>query len=346
MNQRQLGILFAASLTVLAVAVWVAHRAQRGSASIAGTTVLPGLGAQLNDVTQIRIRGAGGEQVTLVKGARHWMVRERDYPADSGKLRKLLIDLGNLKAMARKTRLRSNYPLLGVQAISAAGASGVRIDVRSPEHTWSLIVGHTSGGSGVYVRAVGHRQSLLATPLVMAEAKPAHWLAPIIVNVPQKQVRSVAERLAGERPYRIERAADTVANFSVLGVPPGRKLTGPGAADPVANALANLTLSDVRKAAPPPQGIRLSSAEFKTFDGLALTVSGYRDGAHGPHYIEISAQGTGTQAAAAAARINARVKGWQYRLPGYSYQQIFQKLSGLLQPLPRPHLAARHKPAA
>ena len=62
MNQRQLGILFAASLTVLVIAVWVAHRAQRGSASIAGTTVLPGLTAQLNAVTEVRIRGAGGKQ--------------------------------------------------------------------------------------------------------------------------------------------------------------------------------------------------------------------------------------------------------------------------------------------
>lgn len=345
MNQRQLGILFAASLTVLVIAVWVAHRAQRGSASIAGTTVLPGLTAQLNAVTEVRIRGAGGKQVTLLKGAKHWMVRERNYPADSGKLRKLLIDLGNLKAMARKTRLASNYPVLGVQALTAASATGVRIDVLSPQHTWALIVGHTSGGSGVYVRRVGHRQSLLATPLVMAEAKPAQWLAPIIVDVPQQQVQSVAERIAGERPYRLERTAATVANFSVLGVPPGRKLESPGAADPVASALANLTLSDVRKAVPTPKGTRLSTAVFKTFDGLAVTVSGYRAAAHGPHYIELSAQSTGTKAAAEAARINARAKGWQYRLPAYSYQQIFQKLSGLLQPLPT-HRTAQHKPAA
>ena len=344
MSQRHLAILFAVSLAVLGLAVWVAHRAQRGSASIAGTVVLRGLEANLNAVTEVRITGPGGKEVTLVKGARRWMVRQRDYPADSGKLRKLLIDLGNLKAVARKTRLEQNYPLLGVQSVSAPGASGVRIDVVSAQHTWSLIVGHNSEGSGSYVRLVGHKQSLLAAPLVMAEAKADQWLAPLIIDVHQKQLRSIEERLAGEPPYRIERSKASAANFRVLGIPPGRKLQSPGAANAVASALSNLTLNDVRKAQPIPRDARLSSAEFTTFDGLVVRVSGYQAAKHGPHYIELSARAVDPKAAAAAAKINARVHGWQYRIAGYSYRQIFQPLSGLLAPLQ--HAAARHKPAA
>ena len=341
MTQRRLGILFAVSIAVLALAVWVAHDEHRGSASVAGMTVLPGLANHLNDVTSVRITGPGGKRVTLARGAARWMVKSVGYPADSGRLRKLLIDLGNLKAMARKTRLKQNYPLLGVQSVSAADASGVRIDVVSPKRTWSLIVGHNDEGIGSYVRRVGHKQTLLARPLVMADAKPAEWLEPIIVDVRRKQVRSIEEHPAGERPYRIERAKATDVNFHVIGTPPGRALASPDAGNAVASALSNLTLSDVRKAAPAPKGVRLSSAQFTRFDGLTVALSGYHAAKTGPHYIELGAHAAGPKAAAAAARINARAHGWQYRVPGYTFKQIFQPLSGLLKPLPKPHPPAR-----
>lgn len=345
MKQRHLIVLFIVSFVVLLLAIWVSHRAQQSSASVAGTPVLPALGAHLNDVTEVRISGAAGQHVTLLKGAHHWQVKQRGYPADSGKLRKLLIDLGDLKAVARKTRLAAHYAALGVQSPSAAGASGVRIDVLTARHTWSLILGHSDGGSGAYVRRVGHQQSLLASPLVMAEANPAQWLSPIIIDLKPQQVRSIEERLAGERPYRIERASPTAAHLRVLGIPPGRKLNGPGAADAVASALTNLTLNDVRKATPQPRGVRGSSAVFTTFGGLSVTVTG--DPAPkkgGPHYIELAVRAVGAkaaQAAQAAAHLEARVHGWQFRIPGYRYRQIFQPLPGLLQPLAqrtvRPH---------
>jgi hypothetical protein len=293
----------------------------------------------------VRISASGGRHVTLVKGVHRWQVKQRGYPADFGKLRKLLIDLGNLKAVQRKTRLASDYAALGVQSPSLAGASGVRIDLVSPAHTWSLIVGHSSGGHGAYVRRVGHKQSLLATPLVMAEAKPAQWLSPIIVDLHHQQVRSVEEHVALERPYRIARSTAKDPHFRVLGIPPGRKLDGPGAADVLASALSNLMLDDVRKAVPPPRGVPLSSAVFTTFTGLRVTVTGFQTAKHGPHYIELTAQALGPKGAPAAARLMKRVHGWQYRIAGYSYRQIFQPLSGLLQPLAQ-HAAPVHKPAA
>ncbi|MGC8519241.1 MAG: DUF4340 domain-containing protein [Steroidobacteraceae bacterium] len=345
MKQRHLAILFVVSLVVLLAAIWVSHRAQQSGASVAGTPVLPGLEAHLNALTEVRIRGADGRHVTLLKGARHWQVKQRDYPADSGKLRKLLIDLGNLKAVARKTRLPAQYAALGVQSPSVAGASGVRIDLVSPGRTWSLIVGHSDGGSGAYVRPVGRRQSLLAAPLVMAEAKPSQWLSPIIIDLKHQQVRSVEERLAHEPPYRIARSAPTVAQFRVLGIPPGRTLSGPGAADALANALSNLTLNDVRKATSPPPGVAFSSAVFTTFAGLRVTVRGFPAVQKGPHYIELTVRALGTKAAAAAARLSARVRGWEYRIPDYRYQQIFQPLSELLQPLAGPAGSVR-KPSA
>lgn len=337
MTQRRLILLFVVSLVVLGLAVWVTNREQNSGASLAGARVLPGLRARLNAVTRVRISGPNGKHVVIEKGARRWMVSERDYPANTGQLRKLLIDLGNLKVVQTKTRLAKNYPVLGVQSLSAKGATGVRIDVISPRRTWSLIVGHTAlQGTASYVRRVGHKRSLLATPLIMTNAKAAQWLEPVILDIAAKRVHSIEERLAGQRPYSIERAKPTDAHFTVLGIPAGRRISSPGAADDDASALANLTLTNVHKALAPPRGAALSRAIFTTFGRLSLTVSGYRIGKKGPCHIDITARGTGTKALAEAEAINARVHGWTYTIPSYEYRQIFQRLSGLLQPLPKP----------
>jgi len=338
MTQRRLILLFAVSLIVLALAVWVTNREQNSGASLAGARVLPGLRAALNAVTQVRISGPNGKHVVIEKGAKHWRVAARDYPANSGQLRKLLIDLGNLKVVQTKTRLAQNYPVLGVQSVSAKGATGVRIDVISPRRTWSLIVGHTAlQGSASYVRRVGHKQSLLATPVIMTNAKAAQWLEPVILDIAAKRVRSIEERLAGQRPYSIVRTKPAAAHFTVLGIPPGRRITSPDAADADASALANLTLTNVHKALAPPRGAAVSRALFTTFGGLRVTVIGYRTGKHGPCHIDIAASGTANKALAEAKAIEARVHGWTYTIPSYEYRQIFQRLSGLLQPLPKPH---------
>ena len=89
--------------------------------------------------------------------------------------------------------------------------------------------------------------------------------------------------------------------------------------------------------APAPKPPRLSHAVFKTFDGLEVDVEGYDSGKGGKHYIDLVARGSGKKADSQAARINARVRGWQYRIPGYRYREIFQALSGLLAPLPHAH---------
>ena len=333
MTQRRLILLFAVSFIVLGVAVWLTHREQESGASLAGARVLPGLRTRLNAVTEVRISGAHGKRVVIDKGARRWMVSARGYPANSGQLRKLLIDLGNLKVVQTKTRLAKNYALLGVQPITAKGATGVRIDVISPHHSWALIVGHSAlQGAASYVRRAKHKQCLLAAPLITTDAHIAQWLEPVIVNIGAGRVRSIAVHVAGQSPYSIMRTKPA-AHFTVLGIPPGRELSSPDAADSDAAALSNLTLTDVHKSLPVPKGVLLSHAVVITFGGLRVTVSGYRAGKKGPDEITLVARGTGAKAAAEAKAINARVRGWTYTVPSYEYRQIFQRLAGLLQPL-------------
>jgi hypothetical protein len=347
MNARRVTLLFFVGIVVIALAAWVSSRSQTGDDSTAGAAVLPGLEGSLNDVTQVRITKADKTQATLDRKATDWLVAERGYPADSGKLRKLLLDLGSLKAVERKTSIARNYPVLGVEDVSSPKATGARIDIVSPGKTWSLIVGRSMDANDVYVRVAGSAQSLLASPLVMVDSDPKLWLDPTILDIAQTRVSEVDEHPSKGAPFSASRAKKTQADFTVQGIPHGRELTGADAPDQMGSALSSLTLTDVRKAAAPPQGTDLSHAVFKTFDGLEIDVSGYKQSANG--FIDVSARATDKSATAEAQQINSRVQGWEYEIPDYRYDEIFQSLDALLKPLPakkapsKPRAAHTHR---
>jgi Domain of unknown function (DUF4340) len=339
MTARRVTLLFAIGIVIIALAAWVASRSQTGESSIAGTSVLPGLERSVNDVTEIRITKADNTRTTLDRKTTDWTVAERGYPADSGKLRKLLLDLGSLKAVERKTSIARNYPVLGVEDVSQPKATGARIDIVSAGKTWSLIVGSSMDANDCYVRVVGAAPSLLASPLIQVDADPKLWLDPAILDIAQSRISEVDEQPAKGTAFNVARDKKTQADFTVHGIPRGRELTGPDAADTMGSALSNLTLTDVRKAAAPPAGTALSHAVFKTFDGLEIDLSGYEQANNG--YIGVSAQARDKSADAEAQQIDSRAQGWEYQIPGYRYEEIFQAMDGLLKPLPAKKAAAK-----
>ena len=332
MTPRRVTLLFAMGAVIIALASWVSTRSHTDDDSVAGTKVLPGLESALNDVTQIRITKADKTRTTLDREATDWQVGERDYPADSGKLRKLLLDLGSLQAVERKTSIARNFPVLGVDDVTSPKATGARVDIASAGKTWSLIVGRSMDANDVYVRVVGSPQSLLATPLVMVDADPKLWLDPTILDITQSRVSEIEEQPARQPAFSVSRASKTAADFTVHDIPHGRELTGADAADQMGSALSSLTLTDVRKAATPPGGTELSHAVFKTFDGLEVDIAGYKQATNG--YIDVSAHATDKSTATEAQQINARVQGWEYEIPDYRYDEIFPSMDSMLKPLP------------
>src|SRR5207247_2746764 len=86
----------------------------------------------VNAVTQVGLGKGDGTHTTLKKDGAGWSVGERGWPADPGKVRKLLLDLGALNIVEEKTRLPANYPQLGVQDVSSPKATGTRIEVITP----------------------------------------------------------------------------------------------------------------------------------------------------------------------------------------------------------------------
>jgi Domain of unknown function (DUF4340) len=339
MTARRVVMLLAAGVLVIAFAVWLSSTRNPEPATLAGNAVLPGLDkATLNSVSEVRLSKGDGTKTTLKKGATDWMIAERDYAADSGKVRKLLLDLAALNVVEEKTRAAENYPALGVEDTTSSKATGTRVDAVTPARTFSLIVGKSSGAKSGYVRLPNSPQSLLAAPLITLDADPRRWLDNKLIDIPQDRIREISVKPADGPGYTATRASKDQSDFTVAEVPKGRELSSPAAADPIAGSLGSLSLDDVRHApTAPPAGTpppAVSHAIFRTFDGLEIDVAGHKDG--NSTLISLTPRSTAQATQTEAQTLESQLKGWEFEVPSYKYDGMFHPLEELLKKLPEP----------
>lgn len=333
MTPRRVATLLIAGLAVIAFAMWLASRRHLERATLAGDLVLPDLEHNINAVSQVALRKGDGTHATVKKDDSGWSIAERGWPADTTKVRKLLLDLGALNIVEEKTRLPANYPQLGVEDVSSPRAGGTRIDLSAAGRSWALIVGKSSSAKAGYVRVASVPQSLLAAPLLSVDADPKGWLDRALLDIPAERVRQVEEHPAEGAAFTLAREKKEQADFAVTPLPKARELSAPGAADPIAGALAGLTLEDVGKpqAATAP---KTSHALFRTFDGLALDVAGHKEGTR--CLISISTRSSAKESEAEAHKLDARLAGWEFDIPEYKYVTLFRPLEELLKKPPEP----------
>ncbi len=340
MTPRRVVILFVAGFLVIVLAVWLSSQRHLERATAAGDLVLPGLEKSINTITEVKLSKGDDTKTTLQKGATGWTVGERGYAADSGKVRKLLLDLASLNVVEEKTRTPANYPQLGVEDVNSPKATGTRIDTVTPGKTYSLIVGKSSSAKSGYVRVADAPQSLLAAPALTLDADPRRWLDKSFLDVPQDRIKEFTIKPADGPGYTASRPNKEQTDFAVADIPKGRELANPTAADPIAGSLAGLQLDDAQHApAQPVDAKTLSHATFKTFDGQQFDVSGRKDGTR-----------TLIAVTASAADQNAPLQGWEFEIPAYKFDAIFRPLEDLLKKLPeKPQpkkAAAKSGPAA
>jgi hypothetical protein len=320
--------LVVAGIALAGAGVWLVSRHGADGTADAQTQVLDLKQAELNSVSRLRIFKGDGSHATLRRDGSRWIVAERDYAADTGQVRKLLLDLASLQVEEQKTAEPALYSKLGVEEPSSVQATSTGLDIDLNGKTQRLIVGKTSGTRSVYVRVVGAKPSMLATPQLAPDADPRHWLDRSLLDLSPDQVTQLDIKVQGTPDYTIKRSAPgAAADFVVAPIPRGRQLADPSAPASQAAALAGLQFDDVRKAGTVPA---TAQAIFQTRDGLNLTLAGIKDGEL--RHITVVASATTPAAQARARELNARVAGWEFELPGYRYDGLFRPLEQLLVP--------------
>jgi Domain of unknown function (DUF4340) len=330
---------------VILGSLWLASQRHLEKATLAGDVVLPGLEKSVNEVSEIHLVKGDGTRTTLKKRASDWLVGERDYPADSGRVRKLLLDLGALRVIEEKTRNRDLYPQLGVEDSDSPKASGTQVEIVTPAKTFGLIVGKAAGTKTGFVRVAHGAPSLLAQPLVSVDADARHWIDRSIVDISEKRVKEAHIDSATGPAYSATRLATQQSDYQIAPIPKGRELSSAGAADGLGSAFATLEADDVRR--PPAaaaDAVKPDHAIIRTFNGLELDVTGRVDGTH--HYITLVARSSAKEAQAEADAINARISGWQLEVPSYKYEAMFTPLEQLLKKIEPPAPKGKQADAA
>ena len=353
MSKRTVAILGAALVVLLALVIF----GQRSSAPVSsGSALVPDLQSALADISRVTVVKANGETVaTLEKGADNWVVTDKHgYIANAAKLRQALTALAEARILEQKTANPELYARLGVEDVTAANAAGVSVALTATGHELpTIILGNAEGSKFRYVRRADEAQSYLIDRNPDVPRAAAQWLDSGIIDVRGDRIRDVTVTHGDGEVVHLSKASPELANFEVASVPAGRELSYPGVANVIGNALRELNLEDVEPAAAPAD--KPTIVEFRTFDGLVVRVTGEKSS--DASWITLEASVDAAQAAATpppaanadgaaastppaadpnaeAARINAKVGGWRYRIAGYQYDQMTRRMSELLKAPP------------
>lgn len=368
MTQRRLLILGALAIVVIAVALPLSQRHDRSSTADGDQLLYPELKAKLDSVEAVKVFKAGDAGVVEVRRTgTDWSVVDRSgYPADAEKVRKFLLAAAAAKRVEEKTSNPASYAALGVEDVTAATATGHRVEISGGGAPVNLIVGKQAGRSSQYVRRAGDQQSWQVSGSLDVPTTSDAWLRKDIIDVSSDRIQSFTVTIDGGKPWSAEKSARTASSFSVDGVPKGKELNSPSAADNISSALATLALADVRKASELQAQKPSAHTTFRTFDGLVAEVDGWAQDSK--HYIALTtsydaalaqrfkvapaepAKAPAAEGSAANDKTappppaapernvaeesksqNAVLAGWAYEIPDYKYEAIFKPLDELLK---------------
>jgi hypothetical protein len=290
MRPTTLVILALATLVFAVGAVVVNSRNPAYSRASGGDLVFPDLAGKINDAAKIVVKTASGT-FTVARLGKGWGVAEKhDYPAKYETVKSTLVGLTQLKTVEAKTAEPLLYPRLEVEDPGAKGAKSELLTVEDAkgEALARLIIGKSRYGRGgedvnmVYVRKPDDAQSWLAEGPLERQDDVKAWLQREIVNLPRDQVRQVtvtpaAANDASDKGFVVAKEEPGSGDFALQGVPPEDKVKSSYDVNAIGGELASLMFDDVMPAsALKPEAKPLRTLEYRSFDGLVVTLALYK----------------------------------------------------------------------
>lgn len=329
---RPAHVLALAGVAVLAIVLAFALGGNRQSGP-GGDRLLPALEGAVNDVDALVIQPAGGPAIRIERGEAAWTVpAHHGYPADAGKVRRLVLALADALVVETKTSNPDYYDRLGVGDASESGTGGTAVSLEGVDGARAVIVGNreSQGGRGTYVRVAGEPAARLVDQAIVVETGSLDWLDREVMDVPAGRVSAI--EISHPDGDRVGIARDAGGSLGLLQVPEGREVSGPTAADALARALAALRFDDVRPAKGSESSDEAVTARFTLDDGTVIEAAS-RGGQEETWTTFTVVPGEVSDEPGSASRLAARVDGWAYRLPAWKAEQLVRRLDDLLKPL-------------
>jgi hypothetical protein len=324
-------VLAATAVSVGAAGYAVVTQSQRSAPAAAPAGPLfPDLLARANEVETVTVESAKGK-LTIARRDGGWAMTEMDgYPVAADKVRKLVAGLAGLRLLEAKTEDPERLARLEVEDVTAPDAKSTQVTLAGADGKplASLIVGKQNyafdlnGLSGLYVRKPGETQSWLAEGAVDVPTAATEWVDRAIVDIAADKIQRLHFAPVAAEAVTVSKADRAAAEFSLEPLPDGRS-ADPEAVQRLTQALAAVTLDDVRADKDTGKAVTAGTVEAATFDGL--TLKGELLALDGGTWLRLAASAAeGSAAADEAKAINERVTGWLYKLPQFK--------AGLMQP--------------
>ena len=326
MNKHSFKILAIVSLAL--VLILFAMQLGNNESSTSGELLLPQLKSQINDIESLTVTRSGEDGATVIaKRDDTWVIASRDdYPADIGKLRALLLALADAKIVESKTANPDYYDQLGLRDPAIEGSKGTRIELHGADHDYDLIIGNAAQAGFRYVRVGDDPQSWLINKNPEIPGSTGEWLLRNIVDIKAADIRSVTISHPDGEEIHINKQSAEGSDFEVTNIPDGRELSYATVSNSITGVLTSLTLDDVRKAADPsPDAV---TTMFETFEGARIVVR--TETSDDDSWITLEATSI-EQDIESVATLNARVEGWQFRIPQYKANQLTRRWDDILK---------------
>jgi len=266
----------------------------------------------VNAVTTVAIADSEN-RVVLTKGDKVWQVDGRSgYPADFDQLRELVVKLSRLKIGRSFPASAESLTRLSLMAPSTTDASSTGKQITLTDASGKIIADVILGqsretdsgeGGGQYLKKVDADTVFLVDgSFRFLKTEPAEWLNKEILDVKAEDVKSIACYIDDPvtaiytllRPDRGELAKMTP-------VPQGRT-ADPTKIDQVFDALAPLTLDDVKAADGPPPVPESGTPRlvYQLYDGRQISIFPY-SGDNGGFTLRVTTEDSTAETQAAVA---------------------------------------------
>lgn len=339
-----LALAVVTGIAVVAAVISVTSQRPATSLSADRDHAFTGLADKVNDVAAIKVVSKG-KTFTIKRTDKGWgMAENGGYPVSFEKAKTAIVGLSQLKLFERKTADPARYERLELRDPKDKEAKSKQV-VLTDSGGKTLadgIVGRRNpslfgeSGGGTYLRRGAEKETWLAEGTVDIGATPNDWMIRDIVNLEAEIVKSVTIRQPDGATLSVHKADKTQKNFTVDGIPEGRKLKNANEGKEVAGGLWRLSLEDVKPASEKPLAEKLHRAEYVTYDGLKVAVDIAVKGED--YWGRFSASVDETvgdeksrkEAAKKVKEINDRVTGWHYRLSVGEGERLTTKMKDLL----------------
>jgi hypothetical protein len=172
-----------------------------------------------------------------------------------------------------------------------------------------LIVGNYNGagGGGTFVRLDGQEQSWLTKGNLSVDKNIAEWEKRDLTDIADARLKAVTLTSPDAKVLKVYKEHAGDANFKVADVPKGRETSSEFAANTLGSTLAGLKADDAFAAKDVGPGEKVYKAEYSTFDGLVVDITGWeKDGKDYAQFVaRVDAAAVDAQIAADQAKAKA-----------------------------------------